>query len=95
MEISLADKPATEVYDVSGKYLLPGCIDTHCHFRDPGATAKEDFTTGTQAAIAGGVTTVFDMPNTNPSVLNEQDLLQKQIILLLKLLLIMVFGVFL
>lgn len=77
VEISLADKPATEVYDVSGKYLLPGCIDTHCHFRDPGATAKEDFTTGTQAAIAGGVTTVFDMPNTNPSVLNEQDLLQK------------------
>lgn len=74
---------------------MPGCIDTHCHFRDPGATAKEDFTTGTQAAIAGGVTTVFDMPNTNPSVLNEQDLLQKQIILLLKLLLIMVFGVFL
>ena len=36
VEISLADKPATEVYDVSGKYLLPGCIDTHCHFRDPG-----------------------------------------------------------
>ena len=57
VEISLADKPATEVYDVSGKYLLPGCIDTHCHFRDPGATAKEDFTTGTQAAIAGGVAT--------------------------------------
>ena len=46
-------------------------------FVTPGATAKEDFTTGTQAAIAGGVTTVFDMPNTNPSVLNEQDLIAK------------------
>ena len=39
-EISLADKPANKVYDVTGKYLLPGCIDTHCHFRDPGADRK-------------------------------------------------------
>ena len=76
-EISFADKPAQKIYDMTGKYLLPGCIDTHCHFRDPGATAKEDFTTGTKAAICGGVTTVFDMPNTNPSVLNKNDLLHK------------------
>ena len=76
-EISLANKPAQKTYDMTGKYLLPGCIDTHCHFRDPGATTKEDFTTGTKAAICGGVTTVFDMPNTNPSVLNKNDLEHK------------------
>lgn len=76
-EISSADKPAKNCYDLTGKYLLPGCIDTHCHFRDPGSTAKEDFSTGTKAAIAGGVTTVFDMPNTNPSVLNKADLQYK------------------
>ena len=73
-EISTDDKEAKQVFDVNGKYILPGCIDTHCHFRDPGVTQKEDFTTGTQAAIAGGVTTVFDMPNTNPSVLSAKDL---------------------
>lgn len=76
-EISTTDKPAQKIYDMTGKYLLPGCIDTHCHFRDPGATAKEDFMTGTKSAICGGVTTVFDMPNTNPSVLNKNDLEHK------------------
>lgn len=73
-EISTEDKNAAQTFDIAGKYILPGCIDTHCHFRDPGATQKEDFTTGTQAAVAGGVTTVFDMPNTNPSVLSAEDL---------------------
>lgn len=77
-KITAEDKPADKIYDVTGKYILPGCIDTHCHFRDPGATAKEDFTTGTKAAIAGGVTTVFDMPNTNPSVLTKEDLAWKE-----------------
>ena len=76
-EISTTDKPAQKTYNMTGKYLLPGCIDTHCHFRDPGATAKEDFMTGTKSAICGGVTTVFDMPNTNPSVLNKNDLEHK------------------
>lgn len=76
-EISTTDKPAQKIYDMTDKYLLPGCIDTHCHFRDPGATTKEDFMTGTKSAICGGVTTVFDMPNTNPSVLNKNDLEHK------------------
>ena len=53
------------VIDASGLHVLPGLIDAHVHLRDPGATHKEDFVTGTRAALAGGVTTVLDMPN-NP-----------------------------
>ena len=51
---------------VAGKYLIPGAIDLHVHFREPGLVYKEDFTTGSQAAAAGGVTTVYDMPNNEP-----------------------------
>ena len=47
--------------------LIPGCIDPHVHFRDPGATHKEDIATGSMAAAAGGITSFFDMPNTKPS----------------------------
>lgn len=54
--------------DISGLTVLPGLIDVHTHLRDPGATHKEDFTSGTQAALAGGVTTVFAMPNTDPPI---------------------------
>ena len=57
---------AREVIDVGAKPVIPGLIDTHCHFRDPGYTHKEDFYHGTVAAAAGGVTTVFDMPNVDP-----------------------------
>ena len=52
----------------AGAYALPGRIDMHVHFRDPGFPEREDFETGTRAAAAGGVTTVVDMPNTVPSV---------------------------
>jgi len=55
-----------EKIDGTGKILMPGLFDPHVHFRDPGLTTKEDFLTGTSAAVAGGVTTVFDMPNTIP-----------------------------
>jgi dihydroorotase (multifunctional complex type) len=52
--------------DLRGMLLLPGIVDVHVHFRDPGLTWKEDFITGSKAAVAGGVTTVCDMPNTVP-----------------------------
>src|SRR5437588_6012992 len=60
--------PARETVDVSGLHVLPGAIDVHVHFRDPGYPHKEDFASGTIAAAFGGVTTVFDMPNTIPTV---------------------------
>ena len=63
-----ADIPAEnyEVYDCQGKFLLPGMIDEHVHFRDPGMTEKGDIATESRAAIAGGITSFFDMPNTSP-----------------------------
>ena len=57
---------------------LPGLIDIHVHFRDPGQTEKEDFHTGTQAALAGGVTTVCDMPNNKEPILTYEKLLKKR-----------------
>ena len=57
-----------EVIDAAGKYVFPGFIDLHVHFRDPGLTYKEDIVTGAEAAAAGGVTTVCCMPNTKPVV---------------------------
>lgn len=60
--------PARETIEGGGRYLLPGVIDGHVHFREPGLTHKEDFETGSRAAVRGGVTTVIDMPNTLPPV---------------------------
>ena len=58
--------PARETFDATGLHLLPGAIDSHVHFRDPGYPHKETWKTGSAAAACGGVTTVFEMPNTNP-----------------------------
>ncbi len=67
---SISKKPSLpdsyETIDLKGKLVLPGIVDVHVHFRDPGYTEKEDFSTGSRAAVAGGVTTVCDMPNTSP-----------------------------
>ena len=60
------EAPAARRVEVGEKPVIPGVIDTHVHFRDPGYTYKEDFESGTRAAAAGGVTTVFDMPNVKP-----------------------------
>jgi len=67
-----------ESYDASGLYVLPGCVDSHCHFREPGLTHKEDFAHGTRAAAVGGTTTVFDMPNTNPPLVNAKEFINKE-----------------
>ncbi|MGE5267672.1 MAG: amidohydrolase family protein, partial [Deltaproteobacteria bacterium] len=55
-----------ETLDAKGLHVLPGVIDTQVHFREPGLTHKEDLETGSRAAVAGGVTAVFEMPNTAP-----------------------------
>jgi dihydroorotase len=55
-----------DVFDFRGRYLLPGLIEVHGHLREPGLDYKEDIPHGTQAALAGGYTTVFDMPNVRP-----------------------------
>jgi allantoinase len=62
----LAAEAAKEVIPAGGRFVLPGAIDSHVHFREPGYTHKEDWGTGTAAAAVGGVTTVFEMPNTDP-----------------------------
>ena len=69
--------PAKETLDATGLHILPGAIDVHVHFRDPGYPQKEDFASGTAAAAFGGVTTVFDMPNTLPTINNAESLADK------------------
>ncbi len=64
--------PAQKVIKAHGLHVLPGVIDSQVHFREPGLTHKEDLETGTRAAILGGVTSVFEMPNTNPSTTTRE-----------------------
>ncbi len=59
--------------DASNLLVLPGCMDTQVHFREPGSTNAEDLYTGSKAAIAGGITSVFEMPNTNPPTANMKE----------------------
>src|SRR5581483_6965438 len=61
-----ADAKAAEIFEAKGLHVLPGVIDSQVHFRAPGNEHKEDLETGSHAAILGGVTGVFEMPNTNP-----------------------------
>jgi dihydroorotase len=72
--------PATETMDAAGLHILPGAIDVHVHFRDPGYTHKEDWASGSAAAAFGGVTTVFDMPNTVPATATAEILAAKHAI---------------
>jgi len=69
--------PAERKIDADGLLVFPGIIDEHVHFRDPGLDWKEDFRTGSMAAAAGGVTTVLDMPNTEPPTVDRQGFLSK------------------
>ncbi|AMK18415.1 MULTISPECIES: dihydroorotase [Sphingobium] len=67
---SLGD--AGEVIDCAGLDVLPGCIDSQVHFREPGLEHKEDLESGSRAAVLGGITAVFEMPNTNPNTDSEE-----------------------
>jgi allantoinase len=69
---------AHQLIDGDNLILFPGFVDMHVHFRDPGLTHKEDFSTGTRAAARGGVTTIADMPNTNPPTLTADQFAAKQ-----------------
>ena len=73
----LASAPAAETLNAKGLHILPGVIDTQVHFREPGLTHKEDLETGSRAAVAGGVTAVFEMPNTKPLTTTSELLAQK------------------
>ncbi|MGH7830424.1 MAG: amidohydrolase family protein, partial [Candidatus Binatia bacterium] len=68
---------AKEEIDAKGRHILPGIIDGHVHFREPGLGYKEDFTTGSTAAVCGGVTTVMDMPNVNPPTADAEKVREK------------------
>ena len=68
---------AAVVLEAHGLHVLPGVIDTHVHFREPGLTHKEDLVTGSRAAILGGVTSVFEMPNTIPRTTTAEALADK------------------
>src|SRR6202035_1867140 len=67
----LAHASAAEIIDCKGLHVLPGVIDTQVHFREAGLTQKEDLETGSRSAVMGGVTAVFEMPNTDPLTVTE------------------------
>lgn len=74
----IEENSSMEVIDGSNKILLPGIIDAQVHFREPGLTSKGNFYTESKAAIAGGITSFIDMPNTIPNTLTMEDLAKKQ-----------------
>ncbi|MEC9399552.1 MAG: dihydroorotase, partial [Myxococcota bacterium] len=73
-ELGSVTGSASHDVDGSGLWLFPGAFDAHVHMREPGLTHKEDWDSGSRAAAAGGVTSAFDMPNTNPSTISPERL---------------------
>ena len=76
-KIGQISEEAKKKINVEGQIVLPGCIDTQTHFREPGSTDTEDLHSGSRAAIAGGITSVFEMPNTNPPTSNMKEFQKK------------------
>ncbi len=68
---------STSIIDAKGQYLLPGIIDDQVHFREPGLTHKADISSESRAAVAGGITSFIEMPNTNPQTITQKDLKEK------------------
>ena len=77
VKIGQVHEKANHSIDANGLTVLPGCIDTQTHFREPGSTDTEDLSSGSRAAIVGGITSVFEMPNTNPATTNRQEFNRK------------------
>jgi dihydroorotase len=71
------DAEAKEILDVEGKYVIPGMIDDQVHFREPGLTHKGSIATESRAALAGGITSFFEMPNVNPTTTTNENLRNK------------------
>ena len=71
------DEIADQVIDATGKYLIPGLIDDQVHFREPGLTHKATIESESRAAVAGGITSFIEMPNTNPETTNIMELEKK------------------
>ena len=74
---SLKDEKSKETLDAKNLTVLPGCIDTQVHFREPGSTDAEDLNSGSRAAVVGGITAVFEMPNTNPPTSSKKEFFNK------------------
>ena len=77
VKIGSLEEEAKKSVDAKGLTVLPGCIDTQTHFREPGSTDTEDLASGSRAAIVGGITSVFEMPNTNPATTNREEFNRK------------------
>ena len=75
--IGQTNDEAKDTIDAKGLNVLPGCIDTQTHFREPGSTDTEDLHSGSRAAVAGGITAVFEMPNTSPPTSNKKEFQKK------------------
>ena len=76
--LKTSDKTTDKTINIKENIIIPGLIDTHVHFRDPGLTYKETWKTGSQAAAHGGFTTVIDMPNTNPQTNTKKAFIDKK-----------------
>ncbi len=74
---TLKAENSKEVFDANNLTVLPGCIDTQVHFREPGDIDAEDLNSGSKAAVAGGITSVFEMPNTNPPTSSKKEFFNK------------------
>ena len=77
LSVASSDTAEREI-DAAGLHVLPGMIDSHVHLRDPGNAAIESIATGTRAAALGGITMVFDMPNTSPSITSSETIADKR-----------------
>ena len=77
VKIGSLEEESKETFNAENLTILPGCIDTQVHFREPGSTDTEDLNSGSKAAVMGGITSVFEMPNTKPPTTNFEEFEKK------------------